>query len=335
MQAITHVPELLRQPKKIFITTHFKPDGDAIGSALGLFHFLRQRGHQVHVVVPSAIPDFLGWLPGIEEALNYESEPREADALLKQADLIFCLDFNQLGRVGPAMQPALENAVQPRILIDHHLLPDPDAFQFGISEPEKSSTCEMIYDFILLNNGQDEISSNIMQCLYTGIVTDTGAFRFPSAGASVHRIVADFKSRAFRHDLVHDEVYDTWTANRMRFLGFVLYEKMELFPDRQLSIIALSRREIETHKVQSGDTEGIVNYPLSIRGIRQSVLLTEQPDGVKLSFRSKGDIDVSSFAREHFEGGGHFNAAGGRTSVNLKLSLEKLKALLLAEPPKS
>lgn len=320
---------LLRQPAKIFITTHYKPDGDAIGSALGLSHFLSARGHEVHVVVPSAVPDFLSWLPGIETVLNYESEPRDAEAALKQADLIFCLDFNQLGRVGPGMQPVLEQAQQPKILIDHHLQPDTQAFQYGISEPEKSSTCEMIYDFILLNEGQNEISSSIMQCLYTGIMTDTGAFRFPSAGASVHRMVADFKSRAFRHELVHDEIYDTWSANRMRFLGYVLYRKMDLFPEHGLSIIALSKREMDEHKIQSGDTEGIVNYPLSIRGIRQSVFLTEQPDGIKLSFRSKGAVDVASFAREYFEGGGHYNAAGGRSSLDLQATISKLKSLLL------
>lgn len=318
---------LLDAPKKIFITTHHKPDGDALGSSLGLYHYLIQKGHSVTVVSPSEIPDFLQWMPGIETVLNFETEAKAALKVLADCDLIFCLDFNNIGRI-KLMEQALRAATQPKILIDHHLIPEEEVFQFGISLPDKSSTCEMVYDFILLDNGAEKLNEPIMQCLYTGLMTDTGSFRFPATTGSVHTMVADFKNRGFKHSIIHENIFDSWTEKRLRFLGYILYKKMQIFPEQKTGIIVISKEELKTYGSGTGDTEGMVNYPLSITGIEKSVLIIERNDEVKLSFRSKGAIDVSSFSRTHFNGGGHFNAAGGQSKESLEEVENKIKTLL-------
>lgn len=327
MLEIEAVLPLLSEPKNIFITTHYKPDGDAMGSSLGLYHYLLQKGHRPVVVSPSAVPDFLQWMPGMDTVLNYESESKICLQHLQEADFIFCLDFNRLNRIKNLEAP-LREASQTKVLIDHHLLPETDVFQFGISQPEKSSTCEMVYDFIQLDNGGDYLNTEVMQCLYTGTVTDTGSFRFPVTTASVHQMVADFKARGLEHSIIYDEVFDVWSEARMRFLGYVLLEKMQIFHESKTGIICLTKSELEKFHAASGDTEGMVNYPLSILGIQCSALLIERKDEIKLSFRSKGNIDVSAIARDYFEGGGHFNAAGGRSTETMINTLEKVKKVL-------
>lgn len=326
MEHIEAALPLLQEPKKIFITTHHKPDGDALGSSLGLYHYLLQKGHQPVVVSPSEVPDFLAWMPGIETVLNFESEPKQCQKVLAEADLIFCLDFNRLDRV-KSFTELLAEATQPRVLIDHHLHPDTAVFAYGMSNPEKSSTCEMIYDFIRLDGGSELISNEIGQCLYTGVMTDTGSFRFPVTTASVHEMLADLKHRGLEHAVIHQRIYDSWSAERMRFLGYVLYEKMEIFPEQHIGIIALSLTDMQKFKTATGDTEGMVNYPLSIENVNIAILLTEKKEEVRMSFRSKGNIDVSAFAAEHFNGGGHFNAAGGRSTDTLENTVLKLKQL--------
>lgn len=327
MKNIREVLPLLQEPKKIFITTHHKPDGDALGSTLGLYHFLIQQGHLPTVVSPSEVPDFLLWMPGIERVLNFESEPKQALKALAEADLIFCLDFNNLSRINNLEEP-VTRATQPKILIDHHLRPDEAVFAYGMSEPEKSSTCEMVYDFIKITGNEKYISNEVSQCLYTGLMTDTGSFRFPITTAAVHEMIADLKHRGLEHAIIHQHIYDSWSAERMRFLGYVLYEKMQIFPEQNIGIIALSLEDQNKFKISTGDTEGMVNYPLSIEDVTMSVLLTEKKDEVRMSFRSKGNIDVSTFASTNFNGGGHFNAAGGRSKESLTDTLVKLKSLL-------
>ncbi len=327
MNSITDALPLLAEPKKIFITTHHKPDGDALGSTLGLYHYLVQKGHQPVVVSPSEVPDFLMWLPGIDTVLNFESEPKQCLKILKESDLVFCLDFSRLDRIR-AMEEPLRQATQPKILIDHHLNPDMEAFAYGMSEPGKSSTCEMVYDFIKLAGDEQYISNAIAQCLYTGVMTDTGSFRFPIATASVHEMLADLKHRGLEHAIIHQHIYDSWSEERMRFLGYVLYQKMEIYQKQHVGIIALTQEDQQKFKVATGDTEGVVNYPLSIENVTVSIMLTEKKDEVRMSFRSKGNIDVSTFAGQHFNGGGHFNAAGGRSSLSLEETVKKLKMLL-------
>ncbi len=326
MRPIQDAIPLLQAPKKIFITTHHKPDGDAIGSMLGLYHYLVKKGHNVTAVSPGEIPDFLEWMPGVAHMLNYEAQPKEATEAIKDADLIFCVDFNDYSRT-KHLEQLLADAMQPKILIDHHLFPKP-YWDFGMSIPEKSSTCEMVYDFINICGDNALIDLDMAACLYTGVMTDTGSFKFPITTASVHTMVADLKSRGLDHTPIHEAVYDSWSEDRMRFLGYVLIEKMEVFRKYNSALIALSRKDLNLFKTQNGDTEGLVNYPLSISGIRFATLITERTDEVKLSFRSKGDFDVSSFAREYFDGGGHFNASGGRTKTSFIDTIAYFKKIL-------
>ncbi|WP_118973370.1 DHH family phosphoesterase [Taibaiella koreensis] len=334
MNNITDVLPLLAEPKKIWITTHHKPDGDALGSTLGLYHYLKQKGHDPVVVSPSEVPDFLVWLPGIDTVLNFESEPKLCLKRLQEADLIFCLDFSRLDRI-KAMEQPLRQATQPRVLIDHHLNPDYEAFQYGMSEPEKSSTCEMVYDFIRLAGDEALISNEVSQCLYTGVMTDTGSFRFPITTAAVHEMLADLKRRGLDHAVIHQHIYDSWSAERMRFLGFVLYQRMEIYPQQHVGIVTLSQEDQQRFRIATGDTEGMVNYPLSIEAVTMAVMLTEKKDEIRMSFRSKGNIDVSTFAAQHFNGGGHFNAAGGRSQLSLEETVKKLKTLLKILPAES
>ena len=326
MKPILEASPLLRSPKKIFITTHHKPDGDAIGSMLGLYHYLKLKGHHVTPVAPSAVPDFLMWMPGIDAVIDAEEQPEAADKAIKDAEIIFCLDFNAPDRV-KSLQSALEAATQPKLLIDHHMFPKP-VWDYGMSEPDKSSTCEMVYDFINGCGDNALINLDIATCLYTGAMTDTGSFRYPITTGAVHRMIADFKDRGLAHGPIHEAVFDAWSANRMRFVGYMLIEKMELFPPWNAGLITIARKDLKLFDLTMGDTEGLVQYPLSVAGIRFSTLITERADEIKLSFRSKGDFDVNRFAREHFNGGGHFNASGGKSSESLNDTVARFKKIL-------
>lgn len=326
MLPIQDIIPLLASPSRIFITTHYKPDGDAIGSMLGLYHYFTLKGHQVTAVSPSDIPDFLNWMPGIDALYNYEAEPKLCEAALQAADWIFCVDINDFSRT-KYLGGLLENAPQPKVMIDHHLEPQP-YWTYGISIPEKSSTCEMVYDFIQSAGDNAIINEAIGTCLYTGLLTDTGSFRFPSTQASTHLMAADLISKGVKHTPIHEEIADSWSLKRMQFLGYVLLEKMEILPSLKTGIIALSKKDLRLFDISTGDTEGIVNYPLSIAGIRFAVMMTERADEIKLSFRSKGDFDVSTFARNYFNGGGHFNAAGGSSPRTLEETVTYFKEIL-------
>lgn len=326
MKPIQECFALLQSPKTIFITTHHKPDGDAIGSMMALAHYFLKKGHKVHPVSPSEVPDFLGWIPGIELAMNHEAEPKAVEKALAEADLVFCLDFNDFSRV-KNMEQLLTNATQPKVLIDHHMFPKP-TFDFGVSDASKSSTCEMVYDFINLAGDNAFIDEKIGACIYTGTMTDTGSFRFPVTSASVHEMIADLLRKGLKHSPIHDEIYDSWSERRMRFLGYVLREKMEIFPEWNAGLISISQKDLDEYESKTGDTEGLVNYPLSIAGVRFATLIIERKDGIKLSFRSKGDFDVNSFARAHFSGGGHFNASGGQSSQSFTETILCFKKIL-------
>lgn len=327
MLSIDHIFPALESPKKIFITTHQKPDADAIGSSLGLYHYLKLKGHTPTVVVPNELPDFLDWMPGIDTVLNFESEPKPCIQILKECDLIFCLDFNHISRI-KLLEPVIREATQAKILIDHHLQPEAEVFYAGTSIPEKSSTCEMIYDFIKQNGDLSLINDDIARCLYTGAMTDTGSFRFPATNANVHEMIAYFKTIGLNHSKIHEDVYDSWKENRMRFIGYAMYQKMEILERSSISLIAFTEEEMKPFNLLSGDTEGLVNMPLGINTVKVSVLATQKAGLIKLSFRSKGDVDVSTFARKHFNGGGHFNAAGGASELSMEETVAKLKSLL-------
>lgn len=322
MQLLEQIFSLLLQPRKVVITTHQKPDGDAMGSSLGLYHFLIQFGHSVTVISPTNWASFLNWMPGTKQVLDYERQTEEADKAIDGADWIFCLDFNTLNRT-KRMEQKLENATAQRILIDHHQEPQTDKFAYGVSDTTKSSTCEMVYDFIEDSGYDDKINMEIAECLYAGVMTDTGSFRFPATSANVHRMVANLKDKGLKQGPVHEALYDNFMENRFRFLGNVLLNRMEIFYEYNTALIAIPQADLIKYNIKTGDTEGLVNYPLSIQGIKLAAIIIDRGEERKISFRSKGGFDVNTFARTYFKGGGHFNAAGGQS----KESLDEVVAL--------
>ncbi|RWZ89807.1 MAG: bifunctional oligoribonuclease/PAP phosphatase NrnA [Hydrotalea sp. AMD] len=321
MKAIEAFYPLLRTPKKIIITTHQKPDGDAMGSALGLYHFLVKTGHDVTVITPTNWADFLDWMPDADKVIDFEAKKDAALVLIQSAEILFCLDFNVLHRT-KHLEKHLEAAEGIKVLIDHHEQPQESAFQFGISNTAKSSTCEMVYDFIMQSERPELLDVTIATCLYTGTMTDTGSFRFPATSASVHRMVAHFKDLGLQHTPIHDNIYDSFLENRLRFIGNALLNRMEVLYEYNTAVMSIPRADIIQYDIKTGDTEGLVNYLLTIKGIKFGAIVIDRNEERKWSFRSKGDFDVNIFARNHFEGGGHKNAAGGRSSDTLEKTLE-------------
>jgi len=327
MQSLELFFPKLSVPCKVIITTHQKPDGDAMGSSLGLYHFLVQLGHSVTVISPTNYAEFLKWMPGCKTVIDFDFSREKAIAAIKDAELLFCLDFNVLHRT-KNMESVLENMQCTKILIDHHEQPQTEVFDFGISQPFKSSTCEMVYDFIV-NSGHDNlINTDIAQCLYVGVMTDTGSFRFPAASPAVHTMVARLKQTGFNHTQVHENIYDNFLENRLRFIGHVLLNRMEVFYEYNTALMAISKNDLLRFHMRTGDTEGLVNYLLTIQGIKLAGLVIDRDEERKWSFRSKGSFDANTFARTHFEGGGHFNAAGGRSSDSLEETLKKFKQVI-------
>jgi phosphoesterase RecJ-like protein len=306
---------------------HQKPDPDAMGSALGLAHFLRQFGHTVNVIAPTNWGDYINWMPGIDGVIDYEASKEKADQLVDVADWIFCLDFNIFHRTR-YMAEKLAKSSAKKILIDHHQHPDTDSFDYGISLTIKSSTSEMIYDLIVDSGNENLINKTIAECLYAGAMSDTGSFRFPSTTASVHLMVAALKSTGFNHTLIHENVYENQHETRLRFLGFVLSSRMEVLYEYNTAIIAISKADILKFNIRTGDTEGLVNFPLSIKGIKFSAMLIDRDEERKWSFRSKGSFDVNTFAKTYFQGGGHFNAAGGRSADSVEENVKQFKNIL-------
>jgi len=327
MQPIQDIFPLLSQPKKVVITTHQKPDGDAMGSSLAMYHFLNQFGHQVTVISPTNWATFLNWMPGTKMVLDFEAPNDKANNAIAEADWIFCLDFNTLSRT-KRMEEKLMAAKGQRILIDHHREPQTHAFTYGISDTGKSSTCEMVYDFIMNSGNEDKITPEIAECLYAGVMTDTGSFRFPSTTASVHKMVANLKEKGLEHSHIHEELFDNFLENRFRFIGNVLLNRMEIFYEYNAALIAIPQADLIKYDMRTGDTEGIVNYPLSIKGIKLAAVIIDRGEERKSSFRSKGGFDVNTFARKYFNGGGHFNAAGGFNKEPLEEVVAKFKQAL-------
>ncbi|MBP6432146.1 MAG: bifunctional oligoribonuclease/PAP phosphatase NrnA [Ferruginibacter sp.] len=328
MQPIQNIFPLLGQsPKKVIITTHQKPDADALGSSLGLYHILIQLGHDVNVISPTNWASFFNWMPGCKKIIDYEQQTEKCNALINEANWLFCLDFNTLSRT-KNMAEMLLNAKGERILIDHHREPQTEVFAYGISDTGKSSTAEMVYDFICNSGYNQNITTDIASCLYAGVMTDTGSFRFPSTTASVHTMVADLKEKGLNHSIVHEEIYDNFLENRFRFIGNVLSNRMEVFYEYNTALIAIPQADLIKYDVKTGDTEGLVNYPLSIKGIKLAAIIIDRGEERKSSFRSKGDFDVNTFARKYFNGGGHFNAAGGFNKETLDEVVIKFKAAM-------
>jgi len=320
-------PFLTAGPKKVVVTMHQKPDPDAMGSSLGLAHFLKKLGHQVTVISPTNWADFLKWMPGCAEVIDYEASRDRAEEELDLAEWLFCLDFNAFHRTRH-MAPKLERMKCTKILVDHHEEPHTGSFSYGISVIPMSSTAEMIYDIIVDSGHRDLIDIPIAQCLYAGVMADTGSFRFPVTSATVHDMVATLKRTGFDHSKVHEEIYDNFLENRLRFIGHVLSNRMEILYEHNTALIAVPKADILRFHIRTGDTEGLVNYPLSIKGIKMAALVIDRDEERKWSFRSKGDFDCNDFARKYFEGGGHYNASGGRSSESVDENVRRFKIAL-------
>ncbi len=327
MESINHLFSQLKAPRKVVITMHQKPDGDAMGSTLGLYHFLVQFGHTVTVISPTNWAGFLNWMPGCQEVVDYERNVSSANKLIEEAEWIFCLDFNTLNRT-KNMEAILLSSGAERILIDHHQQPQTEVFAYGVSDTTKSSTAEMVFDFIVNAGYEDKINKNIAECIYTGVMTDTGSFRFPSTTANVHRLIATLKEKGLEHGLVHEAIYDNFSENRLRFIGNVLLNRMEVFYEYNSALIAIPAADLVKYDIKTGDTEGLVNYPLSIEGIKLAAIVIDRGEERKCSFRSKGAVDVNTFARKYFNGGGHFNAAGGQSKDSLEQVVLAFKTAL-------
>ena len=326
-QDIKDIKQLLSLPKHIVIVPHKNPDGDAMGSTLGLYHYLKKSNHQVTVISPNDYPDFLKWIPGDETVLKYDSQTVASNTLIEKADIFFTLDFNALHRTGD-METVLEQSNAVKILIDHHQKPDNYA-QYIYSDVSKSSTCEMVYDFIKMLGDLERIDKDIATCLYLGIMTDTGSFKFPSTTSTTHRIIADLIDKGANNAYIHNQVYDTNSYDRLQLLGCAL-SNLKVIPELKTAYISLSQNELNTYNFKKGDTEGVVNYGLSLENIVLSAIFIEnkQEGIIKISLRSKGNFSVNDFSRSHFNGGGHINAAGGLSELSLQETIKKFISIL-------
>ena len=324
---IAIVTELIATPKKIVIVGHKNPDGDAIGSCLGLGLFLKAKGHEVQVIMPNDFPQFLKWLPGCNELIIHDKAVQESKTAILEADVIFTLDFNALNRSGDAA-PFLESSDAQFVMIDHHQQPD-DYAVVTYSDANMSSTCEMVYHFIDGLGGLDLLSAEIATLLYTGIMTDTGSFRFPATTPTTHKVAAHLIEAGAEHSRIHEKIYDTNSPDRMRLLGVAL-KNLIILDDYKVAYISLSQEELDANNFRKGDTEGFVNYALSVQGINFAIIFIEnkQENIVKISFRSKGGFSVNEFAITHFNGGGHTNAAGGRSSKGLADTISEFISIL-------
>ena len=308
---VDHVEKWFERADKIVIVSHVSPDGDAIGSSLGLYHFLLSQDKTVHVIVPNAFPDFLKWMPGAKEIIQYNRYKEFADKLIQEADVICCLDFNVLSRIDD-MEEAIKTAPGRKMLVDHHLNPG-DFARIIISHPNISSTSELVFRLICQLGNFSDISKEGAECIYTGMMTDTGGFTFNSNNREIYLIIGELLSKGIDKDEIYRRVFNTHTEDRFRLMGYVLYEKMQILPQFRAALITLSREEQKRFHHMKGDTEGFVNMPLSIKDICFSAFLREdtEKDMIKISLRSVGTFPCNKVAAEFFNGGGHLNASGG------------------------
>ena len=317
--------DLSTKRQRIVITTHQGPDGDAMGSSLALYLFLKKHGHYVNVITPNDYPEFLHWLPANSEVINFMRQRALGEELIEKADYLFQLDYNILGRSAD-MTRFLYKCKAVRVVIDHH--PDPGmAARFLFSDTEVSSTCELLY-CIMKRWNFELIDSEIATCLYTGIMTDTGSFCYRSAVTQTFFVAAELMKNGIDRDEIYEKVYNNYSEKRMRLMGYCLNEKMELFPQYNTALISLNLEEQQRYDFVIGDTEGFVNLPFSIKGIRFVAFFLEKEDKTKMSFRSKGDFSVNEFSKKHYGGGGHLNAAGGDSKTPMNELIQQFRELL-------
>lgn len=322
MTVAENIYQAISNAHAIVITAHKSPDGDSIGSSMALFHLLQKWNKNVNVVHPDPAPEFLHWVPNQEVIVDFENQAEKATELLQAADLIFCLDYNEPSRVGKDMQEVLVHSNAVKVMIDHHLHPA-DFCDFTLSETSNCSTCELLFQWLKAIQRENDIDDTIGKCLYLGIMTDTGSFRFPSVSSGTHEIAAFLIEKGVKHFEIHEAVFDTNTIDRIRLKGYALSEKLVLIPGIPVAYASLSEEELHRFNYQKGDTEGLVNQILGIQGIKMAVFFAEKDGKVKISFRSKGEYVVNQLANDHFEGGGHAYASGGISFVSLDETIAK------------
>ena len=319
--------DFMAQPQKVVIVTHHKPDADALGSSLGLSGYLKMKGHQVTVITPSDYPEFLHWMPGNEDVIAYEKSKEAVIAeIIKQATIIFCLDFSALNRIQD-LSEFVRNSTAKKVMIDHHLEPE-DFAEFVQWDTQSASTAGLVYQIIEEIGDTEMITEDIANCLYAGLMTDTGGFRHSNTRHEEFLIASELVRLGANPTRVSKQIYDTNSLERLRLMGFVLGEKLNVLPEYATAYMTLSADELKRFGSQTGDTEGFVNYGLSIKGIKLSVMIYERKDSIKLSLRSLGSFSVNEMARKYFEGGGHRNASGGTSNLSLQDTLKKFLEIL-------
>ena len=319
------IKELLSVKSKILITCHVNPDGYAIGSSLALYNFLIKLGHEVSLVVPNDYPDYLKWMKSDDKILNFSDSSDEVETLIKDIQIIFCLDFNNLSRINE-LGKLIEESSAKKVLIDHHLNPD-DFYDLKYHNVDASATAELVYDLMSFID-EDLLDKDISDCIYTGILTDTGSFRFSSTTSKVHSIIAKLLDQGVRPEQIGKIIYESNSFDKLKLLGYSLSEKLKIICGGKAAYIALTRKDLLDYNYRKGDTEGIVNYALSISGVNMAALIIETKDRIKFSFRSSGNFSVNKFANNYFNGGGHKNAAGGISKDSLKKTIELVYKLL-------
>ena len=326
--SIRYLKQLLDEKTDVLITTHYNPDGDAIGSSLALYHFLCTQGIQATVLIPNELPSFLQWLPGIEQAVIYSANPDQGNAIIASADLIFSMDYNLLNRV-KLFTDELRASDAKRIIIDHHIQPE-NAFDLVFSVTAVSSTAELLYQIIEEAGFANSITKEMSECLFVGIMTDTGSFSYACNRPETFQITANLIKAGLDVERIHRKVYDTYSESRMRLLGYCLGSNMKVLPEFATAYIWLTKEDLAKYDYQQGDTEGVVNYALSIQNVAVAALFSERGDRIRVSLRSKGEFSVNEFARKHFNGGGHRNAAGGDILMTMPETLAWFESLLPA-----
>lgn len=320
------VKSLLSTPKKIVIVTHWSPDGDAMGSSLGLYNYLFKKKHKVSVITPNDYPEFLYWMKGNNKVFNFSEQASKTKPLISKADVIFCLDFNSLKRI-EKLGDEVGKAKAKKIMIDHHQQPD-GFVDYMLHDVNSCSTCQLVFDFIELMGDKKLIDKDIASCIYAGIMTDTGSFRFRSTTSKTHRIIAELIDAGADNSFVHERIYDDNTEDKLRLIGYSLNEKLTVLKDFSTAFFTLTDNELKRFNYKKGDTEGLVNYALSIKGIKLAGFFVERDGEIKISLRSKGSFDVNLFCRKHFNGGGHMNAAGGNADLSLDETIIQFIQLL-------
>lgn len=327
MLDLAALKNLLSQPRKIVITTHHKPDGDAMGSSLGLYNYLIQQGHHTQVITPTDYPDFLAWMPGNENVMIFTEHLEESAALVAEAEIIFCLDFNTLSRINE-LGELVRASGAVKVMIDHHLEPE-DFDDYRHWDINACASAQLVYDFIVNQLHHKElVNKDVATCLYTGIMTDSASFRLPNTTPAVHRIAADLIEAGAVNWHIHELVYSNSSESRLNFLGHCLKDKLEVLYEYNTALISVNKQELEEYDVITGDTEGIVNYALSITGIRLAAFIVERTDKVKLSLRSRGEFPANEICKKYFNGGGHRNAAGGTSTDCLEEVINQFKQIL-------